>query len=126
MDFVGSPVSESLPANSGDSGLTVVQEDSTCLRAAKPVHHNYRAHQSQLEKTQAQRQGPCAAENKLVKYLKKKEKARSDTLRKACEGGATAGTGQSSRQLQEFHVVVDNSPSLLVGMQNGTVTIETG
>ena len=37
-----------------------------------------------------------------------------------------AGTGQSSRQLQEFRVVVDNSPSLLVGMQNGTVTIETG
>lgn len=37
-----------------------------------------------------------------------------------------AGTGQPSQQLQEFHVVVDNSPSLLVGMQNGAVTMETG
>ena len=37
-----------------------------------------------------------------------------------------AGTGQPSWQLQEFHVVIDNSPLLLVWMHNGTVTMETG
>ena len=31
------------PADAGDVGSISVQEDPTCLREAKPVHHNYEA-----------------------------------------------------------------------------------
>ena len=34
-------VVKNLPANAGDMGRSTVQEDPTCLGAAKPVRHNY-------------------------------------------------------------------------------------
>ena len=43
-DFPGGAVVKNPPANAGDTGLgALVWEDPTCRRAAKPVHHNYRA-----------------------------------------------------------------------------------
>ena len=43
-DFPGAPVVKNLPANAGDTFNTLqplVQEDSTCHVAMKPVCHNY-------------------------------------------------------------------------------------
>ena len=40
-DFSGGTVVGSLPANAGDMGRSLVRVDSTCLRATKPLHHNY-------------------------------------------------------------------------------------
>ena len=41
QDFPGSAVVNILPAKAGDMGSILVQEVSICLRATKPVHHNY-------------------------------------------------------------------------------------
>ena len=40
-DFPGETVDKTLPANAGDMGWPLIQEDSTCLRTAQPVYHNY-------------------------------------------------------------------------------------
>ena len=40
-DFPGGPVVKNLPANAEDTGSFLVQEDPTCLEAAKPMCHNY-------------------------------------------------------------------------------------
>ena len=40
-DFPGGAVVMNPPANAGDRVQVLVWEDPTCLRAAKPVHHNY-------------------------------------------------------------------------------------
>ena len=41
LDFPGGSVVKNLPANAGDTGLTLVWEDPTCRGAAKPMRHNY-------------------------------------------------------------------------------------
>ena len=38
-NFPGGPVVKNLPANAEDTGSVLVQEDPTCRRASKPVHH---------------------------------------------------------------------------------------
>ena len=43
-DFPGGLVDKNLPANAGDTVWPLVREDSTHLRATKPVGHNYWAH----------------------------------------------------------------------------------
>ena len=40
-DFPGGPVVEDPPADAGTQVQSLVQEDSTCLRATKPMCHNY-------------------------------------------------------------------------------------
>ena len=40
-DFPGGPLVKNLPANAGDTGSSLIQEDSTCHGATKPVCHNY-------------------------------------------------------------------------------------
>ena len=54
-DFPGGPVVKNPPANAGDMGLTLVQEDSTCQGATKLVSHHYRAHVLQLLKPESSR-----------------------------------------------------------------------
>ena len=44
QDFPGGPAVKKPPANAGDTGQSLVQEDSTCCRATKAVHHNYLKH----------------------------------------------------------------------------------
>ena len=39
-DFLGGPVVKNLPANAGPMG-SLIQEDSTCSGADKPMRHNY-------------------------------------------------------------------------------------
>ena len=39
--FPGGTVVKNLPANAGDTGSALVQEDPTCCGATKPMHHNY-------------------------------------------------------------------------------------
>ena len=39
--FPGGAVVESLPANAGDTGSSLVWEDPTCRGATGPVSHNY-------------------------------------------------------------------------------------
>ena len=39
--FPGGAVVKNPPANAGDTGSIPAQEDPTCSRATKPVHHNY-------------------------------------------------------------------------------------
>ena len=39
--FPGGSVVKNLSANAGDTGRSLVWEDTTYLRAAKPVCHNY-------------------------------------------------------------------------------------
>ena len=39
-DVPGGPVVGNLPANAVDTSVILVQEDPTCLRTIKPVHHN--------------------------------------------------------------------------------------
>ena len=34
---------KNLPANAGDSGCILIQEDPTCCGATEPAHHNYSA-----------------------------------------------------------------------------------
>ena len=41
--FPGSSVVKTSPANAGNTGWTLVQEDPSCHGAAKPVRHNRRA-----------------------------------------------------------------------------------
>ena len=41
MDFPGGAVVKNLPANAGDMGLILVQEDPTWRGTTKSVHHNY-------------------------------------------------------------------------------------
>ena len=41
QDFPGGTVDKNPPANAGDTGQSLVQEDSACCRATKPVRHNY-------------------------------------------------------------------------------------
>ena len=41
MDFPGGTVDRNLPARQETSVQSLVQEDSTCCGAAKPVYHNY-------------------------------------------------------------------------------------
>ena len=43
----GGPVVKNLPRSPGDTGLILVQEDPTCLRAAKPTQHNHSAYMLQ-------------------------------------------------------------------------------
>ena len=40
----GGPMVKNLPANAGDMGSVLVQEDPTCCGATKPMCHNYGAH----------------------------------------------------------------------------------
>ena len=40
-DFPGGPVVEDPPADAGAQVQSLVHEDSTCLRATKPMCHNY-------------------------------------------------------------------------------------
>ena len=40
-DFPGGLVVKNLLANAGDTGLSLVQEDSTWCGATKPVHQSY-------------------------------------------------------------------------------------
>ena len=40
-DFPGGAVVKNPPANAGNTGLSLVQEDPTCCRAARPMRHNY-------------------------------------------------------------------------------------
>ena len=40
-DFPGGAVVNNPPANAGSRVRALVQEDPTCCRATKPVHHNY-------------------------------------------------------------------------------------
>ena len=40
-DFPGGTVVKNPPANAGDMGSSLIQEDPTCCGATKPVHHNY-------------------------------------------------------------------------------------
>ena len=40
-DFPGGTVLKYLPVSTGDTGSSPGREDPTCLRAAKPVRHNY-------------------------------------------------------------------------------------
>ena len=49
-DFPSSSVDKNLPASAGAQARSLVQEDSTCCRATKPVHHKYWAHTLQLLK----------------------------------------------------------------------------
>ena len=39
--FPGGAVVKNPPVNAGDTGSSPGQEDSTCHRATKPMHHNY-------------------------------------------------------------------------------------
>ena len=39
--FPGGSVIENLPANAGDRGSVLVQEDPTCCGATKPLWYNY-------------------------------------------------------------------------------------
>ena len=41
QDFPGGTVDRNPPANAGDRDSILVQEDSTCLGATKPLPHNY-------------------------------------------------------------------------------------
>ena len=41
LDFPGDAVGKNPPANAGDMGWSLAQEDPTCRRATKPMHHNY-------------------------------------------------------------------------------------
>ena len=41
LDFPGGTVVKNPPANAGDMGSTLVQEDPTCHGATKSVRHNY-------------------------------------------------------------------------------------
>ena len=41
QDFPGGPVHKNAPANKGTRVQSLVQEDSTCLGANKPMCHNY-------------------------------------------------------------------------------------
>ena len=41
LDFPGSSVVKNPPANAGDTGSALVQEDPTCRRATKSVSHKY-------------------------------------------------------------------------------------
>ena len=40
-DFPGGPVVKDLSASTGNMGQSLVWEDSACLKASKPVGHNY-------------------------------------------------------------------------------------
>ena len=51
QDFPAGTADRNPPANAGDRGSTLVQEDSTCLGATKPMPHNYGAHLLQLLKS---------------------------------------------------------------------------
>ena len=39
--FPGGSVVKNLPARAGDTGLILVQEDPTCHRTMKSMHHSY-------------------------------------------------------------------------------------
>ena len=41
VGFPGGAGVKNPPANAGDTGLSLVQEDPTCRGATKPVRHNY-------------------------------------------------------------------------------------
>ena len=41
QEFPGGAVDKNPPANAGDEGPKIPQEDSTCRRAIRPVFHNY-------------------------------------------------------------------------------------
>ena len=41
LGFPGGSVVKNLPDSAGDKGLTLIKEDLTCVRATKPVRHNY-------------------------------------------------------------------------------------
>ena len=41
QDFPGGTVNKNPPGKAGAWVRSLVQEDSTCLRATKPVHHSY-------------------------------------------------------------------------------------
>ena len=51
QDFPGGTVDRNPPANAGDRDSILVQEDSTCLGATKPLPHNYWARLLQLLKS---------------------------------------------------------------------------
>ena len=53
LNFSGGIVARNPPANAGDTGRSLIWEDSPCLRAAKPMGHNYSAHILQLQKPMA-------------------------------------------------------------------------
>ena len=40
-DFPGGSVAKNPPANAQDTVRALVREDPTCLRAVKPMRHNY-------------------------------------------------------------------------------------
>ena len=41
QDFPGGSVFKNPPANAGDTGSALVQEDPTCRGATEPMRHNY-------------------------------------------------------------------------------------
>ena len=41
VDFPSGTAKKNLPANAGNTGLIAGLEDPTCLRATKPMCHNY-------------------------------------------------------------------------------------
>ena len=40
-DFLSCTVNKNLPASAGEAGSILVQEDSSCRGATKPIGHNY-------------------------------------------------------------------------------------
>ena len=86
MEFHSGPVVKTSPVKQGTQVPSLIQEDSTCLGAAKPMYHNYWSsrtqekppqleahslqpesslHSLQLEKAHVQQQRSSTAKNKI-------------------------------------------------------------